>query len=137
AEHDRRARHERTERALLELGALRGRLDGPRSRFRERGQVEQAVTEILTARDVQRWVTVRVADEETAHYRQATPGRPGKDTRYVREVQSRFSLSAEVDRVRLQAEEAADGVFPLLTNQREMSAEEVLRAYKRQPFIDR
>jgi transposase len=137
AELDRVARGERTERALLDLAALRERLEGPRPRWRDRAQVEQTVAEILAAREVQRWVTVRVADEELAHYRQATPGRPGKDTRYVREVQSRFSLSAEVDRVRLQAEEAADGVFPLLTNQRQMSAEEVLRAYKRQPFIEK
>ena len=137
AELDRLTRVERTERALLDLAGLRERLEGPRPRLRDRAQVEQAVAEILAAREVQPWVTVRVADEELAHYRQATPGRPGKDTRYVREVQSRFSLSAEVDRLRLQAAEAADGVFPLLTNQREMSAEEILRAYKRQPFIEK
>jgi transposase len=31
----------------------------------------------------------------------------------------------------------ADGVFPLITNDRQMSAEEVLRAYKRQPVIEK
>jgi transposase len=96
-----------------------------------------AVAEILKSRDVQRWVTVRVLDQERSHYRQATPGRPGKDTHYVLEVQTRFSLSCEVDAARLQQEEQADGIFPLITNQRQMSAEEVLRAYKRQPFIEK
>lgn len=137
AEHDRMARLERTERALIELAALRGRLEGPRPRFRDRATVEQAAAEILAKRAVERWVTVRVADEETAHFRQSTPGRPGKDTRYVRAVQTRFSLSAEVDAARLKQEELGDGVFPLLTNQRGMSEEEVLRAYKRQPFIEK
>jgi transposase len=137
AELDRAARVQRTERALIELAALRERLDGPRTRFRQRAAVEEAVAKILTERNVQRWVTVRIRDEETAHYHQATPGRPGKDTRYVRQVQTRFGLSAEVDTTMLERETLADGVFPLLTNQRQMSAEEVLRAYKRQPFIEK
>ena len=137
AELDRAARVQRTERALIELAALRERLDGPRTRFRQRAAVEEAVAKILAERNVQRWVTVQIRDEETAHYRQATPGRPGKDTRYVRQVQTRFGLSAEVDTAMLERETLADGVFPLLTNQRQMSAEEVLRAYKRQPFIEK
>lgn len=137
AELDRAARVQRTERALIELAALRERLDGPRTRFRQRAAVEEAVAKILAERNVQRWVTVQIRDEETAHYRQATPGRPGKDTRYVRQVQTRFGLSAEVDTAMLERETLTDGVFPLLTNQRQMSAEEVLRAYKRQPFIEK
>lgn len=137
AEHDRTTRRERTERALSELAALRARLEGPRPRFRDRASVEQAVAEILAARDVAGWLTVAVVQRETEHYRQATPGRPGKDTRYVREVQTRFGLSDEVDAARLKQAEIGDGVFPLLTNQREMSAEQVLRAYKRQPFIEK
>jgi transposase len=137
AELDRATRVQRTERALLELKDLRERLEGPRTRFHERALVEEAAAEILKSRDVQRWVTVRVQDQERSRYRQATPGRPGKDTHYVLEVQTRFTLSCEVDAARLQQEELADGVFPLITNQRQMSAEEVLRAYKRQPFIEK
>lgn len=33
--------------------------------------------------------------------------------------------------------ERQDGVFPLLTNDRQLSAEEVPRAYKRQPMIEK
>jgi transposase len=131
------ARRARTERALLELVALRERLEGPRTRFRQRAQVEQAVAEILQSRQVDRWVRVQVRDQETALYRQAVPGRPGPDTPYVREVLTRFGLSAEVDHAQLEREALGDGVFPLLTNQREMTAEEILRAYKRQPLIEK
>lgn len=137
AELDRAARVQRTERALLELAALGQRLEGPRTRFRQRAKVEQAVLEVLQARDVERWVRVQVRDQELTHYRQATPGRPGQDTRYVRQVRTQFGLSAEVDAAQLEREAIADGVFPLLTNQGQMSAEEVLRAYKRQPFIEK
>jgi transposase len=136
-ELDRATRLHRTERALTELAALRQRLEGPRSRFHDRTKVAEAVAEILKARDVERWVKVTVSEEETAEYRQATRGRPGKDTQYVRQVQTRFKLSAEVDAAQLERETLGDGVFPLLTNQREMNAESVLRAYKRQPFIEK
>ena len=36
----------------------------------------------------------------------------------------------------LQSQES-DGVFPLITNTRDLTAEEVLRAYKRQPIIEK
>jgi len=37
----------------------------------------------------------------------------------------------------MEHDQATDGVFPLITNQRDMSPEEVLRAYKRQPLIEK
>lgn len=137
AELDRLARIARTERALLDLVALRERLEGPKTRFRERAKVEQAVAEILGQRDVERWVRVRVQEQETKHYRPTTRGRPSPSTRYVCDVQTRFALSAEVDQGQLERETLGDGLFPLITNQRQMSAEELLRAYKRQPLIEK
>ena len=137
AELDRMARAARTERALLDLVALRERLEGPKTRFRERGKVEQAVAEILRQRDVERWVRVQVEVEETKHYHPTARGRPGPSTRYLCDVQTRFTLSAQVDQEQLERETLGDGVFPLITNQRQMSPEELLRAYKRQPLIEK
>jgi transposase len=137
AELDRVARVGRTDRALVELLDLSERLKSSHTRFRDRVKVEQAVVEILQARDVERWVKVQVRDEQQIEYRQATPGRPSKNTTYRREAKPRFGLSAEVDNVQVEREAAGDGLFPLLTNQRQMSAEDVLRAYKRQPLIEK
>jgi len=137
AELDQAARVGRTDRALAELVALRDRMSGPRTRFRQRAKVEQAVAEILQTHQVERWVKVQVRDQETALYRQATPGRPSQDTHYVKEVLTRFGLSAEVDAAQLERETLGDGLFPLLTNQRQLTAEQVLRAYKRQPLIEK
>ena len=39
--------------------------------------------------------------------------------------------------MRVAEEEACDGIFPLISNVKEMTAEEVLRAYKRQPIIEK
>ena len=64
-------------------------------------------------------------------------GRPGKDTKYVKKVKKQFNISWSVDPVRLAEAESLDGVFPLITNVKPMTAEEVLRAYKRQPIIEK
>lgn len=137
AEQDRATRQRRTEQALVELAALRKRLAKPKTRFRERAHVDQAVTEILSLRQVARWVKVQIEIKETESYRQTQPGRPSKDTRYVREVQTRFDLSVEIDAAQLEREALGDGVFPLLTNDRQLNAEAVVRAYKRQPVIEK
>ena len=137
AELDRATRLQRTERALVELASLRTRMQSSRTRFRQQVKVEQAVDKILTDRGVERWVRVSIRELETSEFRQATRGRPGKDTQYVRTTQTRFDLSTEVDTAALERESLEDGVFPLLTNQRDASAEEVLRAYKRQPVIEK
>lgn len=42
-----------------------------------------------------------------------------------------------MDREQLERETLGDGVFPLITNQRQMSPEELLRAYKRQSLIEK
>jgi transposase len=134
---DRAERVQQNDRALTELAALQDRLHGPRTRFRQRAKVDQAVAEILAKHQVEGWVQVRIREEEPAHYRPLTRGRPGKNTRYVREVETRFDLSALVDAARLEQAALGDGVSPLITNQRQLSAAELHRAYKRQPFLEK
>lgn len=137
AASDRAARQRRSEQALVELEALRQRLLGPKTRFHERAKVDQAVTQILEARQVERWVKVQVRGQQKEYFRQKKRGRPTKNTAYVREVQNRFDLSVEVDSLQLEREAVDDGVFALLTNDRPMNAEQVLRAYKGQPLIEK
>jgi transposase len=136
-EYDRQARSQRTQRAFAALEALRARLEGPRTRFREREKVQQAVDEILTHCEVETFVRVQLEECEQATYRQATPGRPSPQTKYRKETRHHYSLTWSVDPLLLAQVERQDGVFPLLTNDRHLSAEEVLRAYKRQPMIEK
>ena len=137
AEQDQATRQRRTEQALAELAVLRRRMGKPKTRFRERAPVDQAVAAILNLRQVERWVKVRVEIKETEFFRQVERGRPSPDTKYVREVRTRFDLTVEVDAGQLEREALCDGVFPLLTNDRQMNAEAIVRAYKRQPLIEK
>ena len=134
---DAAARATRLERAIHDLTALRERLAGPRTRFRVREKVAAAVDAILDEHAVRALLRVEIGESEEAAYRQASRGRPSPKTKYVREVHMRFSITWEVDGMRLARESAGDGVFPLVTNLAEWPAQEVLDAYKRQPIIEK
>jgi transposase len=137
AEQDEARRARSIQKATEALSDLRGRLQGPRTRFRERAKVEQAVAEVLTEAEASPWLRVAIEGQDEETFRQATRGRPGEQTKYLKETRSRFTLTWKLNLEALSEAEREDGVFPLLTNDRKLSATEVLRAYKRQPLLEK
>jgi len=137
AERDALARANRIQRATGELDELRQRLGSPRSRYRQRGKVSDAVEEILKSREVKDWITVTIEERVEEPYRQARRGRPTKDTRYVKQISTRFDLSYQIDHARIAEDQRCDGVFPRVTNVPEFSEKELLLVYKRQPVIEK
>jgi transposase len=120
-----------------ELIKLRSRLQSPRSRMRDQQRVATEVEKILTRRGMEALIQVEILREEEVKLKKRTPGRPSKKTQYTREVKNRFDLSWQVDPEALEQSRRTDGVFPLISNDTQLSAEEILRAYKRQPIIEK
>ncbi len=137
AELDALARANRIQRATRELDELRQRLNSPRSRYRQRGKVTDAVEEILKSREVKDWITVAIEERVEERYRQQRRGRPTKETRYIKQISTRFDLSYQIDHARIAEDQRCDGVFPLVTNVLELSEKELLLVYKRQPVIEK
>jgi transposase len=137
AEQDESRRVRSIQRGAEALGDLRQRLRGPRTRFRERSKVEQAVTEVLAEAEASSWLLVEIEEQEEETFRQATRGRPSEQTKYLKETRSRFTLTWKLNVEAISEAAHEDGVFPLLTNDRKLSATEVLRAYKRQPLLEK
>jgi transposase len=137
AQRDARSRARALDRASKQLAHLQSRLHSSRTRFRQRDKVELAVQEILGEGHVSRWLKVQILEFEEETFKQATPGRPGKNTQYIRETTRRYKLSWTTSSMQIEHDQATDGVFPLITNQHEMTPEQVLRAYKRQPLIEK
>ena len=137
AELDAATRLRRIERALLRLDELRQKLASPRTRYRERAKVSEAVEAVLRECEVAGWVTVEVSERIAEMYRQERRGRPGEKTRYIRQEKTRFAITHRVEFERLDEEARCDGVFPLITNDRTMTERELLLAYKQQPAIER
>jgi transposase len=134
---DAAARAEKIERTLKDLALLKKKIQSPRSRWRDATRIRQAVEKILARRGSTRWILTRVDSLEQASFRQEQRGRPGKNTRYVRSTSTRFDLFYELETVHIATDSLSDGVFPLVSNDRQLSDVEVLLAYKKQPFIER
>jgi transposase len=136
-EQDQSRRARSIQKGIEALSDLRARLQGPRTRFRERSKVEQAVAETLAAADASSWLLVEIEEQEEETFRQATRGRPSDQTKYLKETRTRFTLTWKLNVEAISEAEREDGVFPLLTNDRKLSATEVLQAYKRQPLLEK
>jgi transposase len=137
AEQDAVARSDRIARALKQLAAFRDKLRSPRSRYRQEAKVHEAVRQILETSGTAEWIRVEVQPQATERYRQDHRGRPGKQTRYRKQVDLRFDLTCVIDDARVAEDARCDGVFPLVTNVLNLSPLELLRVYKRQPTIEK
>jgi len=137
AESDAATRSRRLQKAIQDCTDLRERLQSARTRFRDRQKVETAVAAILDARGVSDWLQVEIEETEHETFQQASRGRPTKDTKYHRRVESRFDIHWQINTETLAQAASGDGVFPLITNVTDWEAEDVLRAYKRQPIIEK
>jgi len=120
--------------ALHELGERVGR-----GKLKTRKQVQQAVDTILEETAARAWVRVELLARERHTYRQSRPGRPGKNTRYVRQSTTVYEPLVTLDTQAIEAAAAADGIFPLVTNlePEAMSALELLTTYKYQAFVEK
>jgi transposase len=125
------------QKTIDDLSELRDRLQSPRSRMRDRPRVAAEVEKIMQRRGTDSLLRVDIIQEEEVALKQKTPGRRSDNTQYVREVKLRFDLTWQIDAMQLERARRCDGVFPLITNDRSMAPEEVLRAYKRQPIIEK
>ena len=134
---DAATRARRLQRAIRELTDLRVRLGGKRTRFREPQKVVCAVHAILDAHQAGDLLRVEIHPQQQERYRQASRGRPSQNTKYKREVKTRFDLTWEIDGGQLDRAVAGDGAFPLITNIPDWNAKQVLEAYKRQPIIEK
>jgi transposase len=125
------------ERTLKDLAELQHKLKSPRTRYRHRAKVSAAVEAILQTRGTTGWIDVQIDEQEQEIFRQERRGRPGAETKYRRQVTTRFELRHAPNHAALAAEAVSDGIFPLITNDRELLEQALLLAYKGQPAIEK
>jgi transposase len=130
-------RRERLARATQELEELASKLAGPRPRRRSRPEIQQRVDEILRDRKVARYLRVNLVRNDDHYFQQAGPGRPGPKTRYVKKTRKRWGLKWELDEKSIAYDRKSDGMYPLITNDKNLTDVQVLDAHKRQPTIEK
>jgi transposase len=137
AQEDSESRQARIEKAYLEIERLQTKLQGKRCRLRLRERVEQVAQNILRESGAQRWVRIQIEERQEPIYRQERRGHPGQNTRYLRKQQLKFSVVARIKDTVIAADERSDGMFPLITNCKDLSLKAILEAYKFQPKLEK
>jgi transposase len=135
--HQRQRRLEQLQQVTEELGDLDRRLQGPRPRRRVRHELARQVQDILERFHVADYLHVEFWTEERHRFRQEHRGRAGANTRYRRDTQRRIRLRWTIQQERIDYDQKTDGMYPLLTNDRELTPRQVLEAHKRQPCIEK
>ncbi len=135
--HHEESRQRRINAAVEALDALRERLASARARLRGARQIDQQVALILSKHKVSRYVHVQRTVREAHEFKQARRGRPGPDTAYRKITHHSYDIEWKIDQAAIDFDHKSDGIFPLLTNDRNLSPAEVLQAYKGQPTIEK
>jgi transposase len=130
-------RRERIARASQQLEELASRLAGPKPRLRAKHEIHARIDAIVANNRVTPYLRVELEKIERHTFKQTKRGRPGPKTEYKRETKSGWRLIWAVDDAAIATARASDGMYPLVSNDRELSPESVLDAHKRQPAIEK
>ena len=133
-----KSRHERLAAANEELEALDRILAKGRGRKpKTPADIQERVDAIVRRLRVRDCLKVEIRAEAEHRFRQAKRGRPGPKTRYRRDTRHRLRIDWRLNEEAIAYEQASDGMYPLLTNDRSLSPRHVLEAHKRQPAIEK
>ena len=130
--HARRKRIEKAEEALMELA---GRINFRKLKTQE--AIQAAIDAILAQYKVGAFLHVKIGTTREETRTQIGKGRPGKNTQYKQVIKIVFTLGFSRNATVLRQEARTDGVFPLLCTDKDLTAKEVLRAYKYQPRLEK
>jgi transposase len=123
--------------AIEQLQQLGARLVGARTRLRGAAEIDLQIRTILEKLRVERYLKVRRTVREEHEFKQTKRGRPGPDTAYRKITRRRFDLEWTIDEEAIAYDHKSDGMYPLVTNDRNLSPAQVLQAHKGQPMIEK
>jgi transposase len=132
---DREKREKHLKKVEQCLALLNGKIN--KRALKTRKAIEDAAQEIIEEHKLENFFHISIGTITEKHQVQIGTGRPGKNTKYRTEVSRLFTLSWTQKKQTLKQEAQVDGVFPLLCTDNELTAKEVLKAYKYQPRLEK
>jgi len=137
AARDAASRSARIEAGLAAIEEVGVRLASPKSRLKTKVAAEAAAEAALVKAGAVRWVGFTVNEAIVKVFRQESRGRPNAESRYKSRDKTVFTVAAEVLADQVTYDAVTDGMFPLATNDPQMTPAEVLAAYHYQPNLER
>ena len=105
--------------------------------LKEKEAIEAAALAIVDKYQVAEFLDRHISASQEREQVQIGRGRPGKHTRYETRTRKIYSLTWTRNLRALRREARVDGIFPLLCTDKELTAKEVLQAYKYQPRLEK
>ncbi len=134
-QHDKEARHKKLSKARRLL--LRLRPPGRGTAFTSERAARQAAQRVLNKTGVQSWLRMHIEAVVRTEHVQASPGRPGPNTLYKQVQTTTYKIGVAEDAEALRQAERCDGLFPLMTNDKNLSLADALAKYKYQPYAEK
>ena len=128
-------REKRIQKARRDLLNLLPRLNKRKLKTEE--TIKEAVEGVLKKYKVKNFFDYVISERYEEYKKKVGRGRPGANTKYITITDCYYALSWELDKEVLKKERDVDGIFPLLTTDRSLSALEVLKYYKYQPKLEK
>jgi len=97
-------------------------------------QIEKAIDK--ACKGVKNFVKVEIVEEKITQRAQIDKGRPGPNTQYKDKEHIIYHIHWHRDEEAIKQASKTDGIFPLITNAT-LPAADVLRMYKKQPFLEK
>jgi transposase len=137
AARDATVRTARIETAERDLADLARRLAAPKARIKTRVRAEEAARAIVAETDTTEFFDISISEVADKRYVASHRGSPGPHTtfRQARNIRPRLAFKLRPHAVRRTA--AADGCWPLITNDTELNPAEILAAHRYQPHLER
>ena len=123
--------------AVEDFQHLRQRLASSKTRLRGAPEIDLQIKLTLDKHHVSRYLKVRRVVREEHVFKQARRGRPCPDTAYRKITKRRFDVQWDTDEDAITYDRRSDGMYPLMTNDRKLTAAQVLEAHKGQPMIEK
>ncbi len=132
-EEDEARRQKRIDKAIANLEALSPKLNA--YHLKTKKQIKTAVDSIC--KDIKQFIDIKILTERKQVKVQISPGRPSlSKSVFKNKWEFTHSLQWQLNEQALEEASKTDGIFPLITNTA-LSASEVLRRYKSQPFLEK
>ena len=137
ARRDATRRHQAITKAIAAIDTLNTRLSSPRCRIKTAVAAGTEAREAIAEINATRWVKLHVETDTVETFRQAKRGRPGPNTAYKKITTTRLRIRFTVDEEQVAHDAASDGMWPLITNDPDMTAAELFAAYRWQPNLEK
>jgi transposase len=134
-QHDKEARRKKLNKTRKRLEGLRPR--GRAGEFSSKQAAQEAIDRVLAKAKVRDWLKVEIVEQVQEEKVQRGRGRPGPNTQYQTVTHKSYTIRVEENKEAVALAQRSDGIFPLITNDKDLSLKEALQKYKYQPYAEK